>query len=118
MNHAKNSLLKFAAGGRRRGARSAVLVVCSTALFSGGIVIAAEAEPPKAVLAVARSFLGREFPVYDSPTLTPDDKAIIHAKHGPRACSMKRVRRASVASGWKIGEQDCRPKTSKGAKRG
>ena len=89
-----------------------------TALFSGGIVIAAEAGSPAAALAVARSFLGREFTVNDSPTLTPDDKAIIHAKHGQRACSMKLVRRASVLSGWKISAQDCKPKTSKGAKRG
>ena len=52
------------------------------------------------------------------PTLTPDDKAMIHAKHGPRACSLTLVRRASVLSGWKISAQDCKPKTSKGAKRG
>lgn len=114
---AKKSWLEFAAA-RRRRERSAVLVVCSAALFSGGIVIAAEAGSPEAALAVARSFLGREFTVNDALTLTPDDKAIIHAKHGQRVCSLTLVTRASVVSGWKISEQDCRPKTSKGAKRG
>ena len=115
---AKTSLLEFAAGARRRSERSAVLVVCSAVLFSGGVVIAAEAGSPAAALAVARSFLGREFTVNDSPTLTPDDKAMIHAKRGQRACSLTLVRRASVLSGWKISAQDCKPKTSKGAKLG
>lgn len=115
---AKKSWLEFAAAAQRRSERSAVFVVCSATLFSGGIVIAADAESPAAALAVARSFLGREFTVNDSPTLTPDDKTMIHAKHGPRACSMKLVRRASVVSGWKISAQDCEPKTSKGTKRG
>ena len=87
--------------------RSTFLVVCIVALFASRTAIAADAGSPDAAIAVVRSFLGREFTLNDPPTLTPDDKAVIHAKQGKRACSVTLVRRASVLSGWKISEQDC-----------
>lgn len=96
--------------------RSIFLVVCIVALFASGTAIAADAGSPDAAIAVVRSFLGREFTLNDYPTLTPDDKAVIHAKQGKRACSVTLVRRASVLSGWKISAQDCRPQARKRAK--
>ena len=96
--------------------RSTFLVVCIVALFASGAAIAADAGSPDAAIAVVRSFLGREFTLNDHPTLTPDDKAVIHAKQGKRACSVTLVRRASVLSGWKISAQDCKPQARKRAK--
>ena len=90
--------------------------VCVVALFASSTAVAADAGSHDAAVAVARSFLGREFTVSDAPTLTPDDKAIVHAKQDKRACSLTLVRRASVMSGWKISAQDCKPKASKRAK--
>lgn len=95
--------------------RSIFLVVCIVALFASGTAIAADAGSPDAAIAVVRSFLGREFTLNDPPTLTPDDKAVILAKQGKRACSVTLVRRASVLSGWKISAQDCQPQARKRA---
>ena len=94
--------------------RSTFLVVCMVALFASATAIAADAGSPDAAIAVVRSFLGREFTLND-PTLTPDDRAVIHAKQGKRACSVTLVRRASVLSGWKISAQDCKPQARKRA---
>ena len=92
------------------------IAAATVLLMAASVSDAHDAGSSEAAASVARAFLGREFTVNDPPTLTPDDKAIFHAKQGKRACSVTLVRRASVLSGWKISGQDCKPGARKRAK--